>query len=314
MIDERKLIRLGNSSFAIALPKQWITKSGLKKGDKVSIVQNSNGELIITSNFKKINGNNSEKSVDINNKDEKEIAREIVSAYVGGYKIITVNGEKDKLRLAKKIAKQFLNLELMEENNKKAVFKDLLDLEDVALEKFIRRMDTNLKEMFDLLIQVSRNPKKNKSKIKEIGEIDEDLTKFYFLIWRIMNIGIDNPTIQNSLKINPKSFIALFWISYNLEQIGDELKRIAKKIEKLKTLDEIYLTFLEITSENYSKSIKSFFDNNKELSREIILSEDNWIRMSDKLSKIAGFEAIAEKLKQINASIHHNSKMIFYNF
>ena len=38
-MEQRKLIRLGNSSFAIALPKDWVDKSGLKKGDNVFLEQ-----------------------------------------------------------------------------------------------------------------------------------------------------------------------------------------------------------------------------------------------------------------------------------
>ena len=36
-MEQRKLIKLGNSSFAIALPKDWIEKSGLKKGESIFV-------------------------------------------------------------------------------------------------------------------------------------------------------------------------------------------------------------------------------------------------------------------------------------
>ena len=36
-MEQRKLIKLGNSSFALALPKEWVDKSGLKKGDNIFV-------------------------------------------------------------------------------------------------------------------------------------------------------------------------------------------------------------------------------------------------------------------------------------
>ena len=54
-MERRKLIKLGNSSYAIALPKSWVTKSGLKKGDEIFVIKNSNGELVLTSLPQKTN-------------------------------------------------------------------------------------------------------------------------------------------------------------------------------------------------------------------------------------------------------------------
>lgn len=310
-MEQRKLIKLGNSSFAIALPKDWIDKSGLKKGDDIFVTPNSNGELIIASDFKK-QENGKEAVINLDEKDEDEIARDIISAYTSGNKSIRVIGKKPKIDIAKHKAKNFLNLELIEENEKEAVFKDLLDLENVNIENFIKRMDNNIKEMFSILLEISQDDKKIKSKSKELDEIDRDTTKFYFLIWRFMNIGIDNPSLQHSLNMSSKSFLFYFWISYNLEQIGDELKRIPKKLESSGKGKEILLHSVNFILDRYNKSMKSFFDKNKDLAKESILSKKEVGQVYENLSSIPGLQVVAEKLQTINGNIHNNSKLIFY--
>jgi len=310
-MEQRKLIRLGNSSFAIALPKEWVDKAGLKKGDDIFLERNSNGEIIISPEFKKINGGR-EISIDLDKKEDEEIARDLISAYVSANNLITVSGTKEEIKIAKEKAKNFLNLELIEDNEKKAIFKDLLDVGDMNIERFIKRMDNNIREMFSILLNIIKDGVRINERVKELEEIDKDVTKFYFLIWRMMNMGIDNPTIQTNLKINPKSFVRFFWMSYNMEQIGDEIKRIARKLIKIKEDKSYLLEVINLISENYNKSLGSFFEKNRELSREVILKKQIAVNMCEKLSNIKGFEAISEKAQLISINIQNNSKMIFY--
>lgn len=310
-MDQRKLIRLGNSSFAIALPKGWVNKAGLKKGDDVFIVPNSNGELIVQPTLKK-ESNDAQSVILLEKKDDEEIARDIIAAYISGCKLIEVKGEKDRLKIAKGKAKKFLNLEPIEETSEKIIFKDLLDIEDISVEKFLRRMDNNLKEMFSGLLNMVNDGKKFNQAAGEIEEIDEDVTKFYFLVWRIVNLGINNPSFQSNLKISPKSFVLYFWLSYNLEQIGDELKRIARKIEAVQD-KELLKKVLGEASECYNKSMKSFFDNNRISAKEVLLDKERIIQSCEKLAEIKNCEVISEKLKRIVSDVQNNSKIMFYN-
>jgi len=311
-MEERKLIRLGNSSFAIALPKDWVVRSGLKKGDKVFVIPNSNGGIIISPEFKKARGDGKEIVINVDEKEANEIAREIISAYIAGNKTISIIGRKEKIKKAKEISSSFLNLELIEENKEKSVFKDLLDIENIGIENFIKRMDNNLREMFSMLLETTKKGKGFKKTIKELYNIDKDITKFYFLIWRLMNIGIDNPSIQANLKLNPISFVNFFWVSYNIEHIGDELKGIAKKLNVIKGNKNYFAEVLKSINDDYSDSMKAFFDTDKELAKKVILRKESNIKMLEKLSTLKGFGAIAEKLQQISTNIHNNSKLIFY--
>ncbi|MBS3134491.1 AbrB/MazE/SpoVT family DNA-binding domain-containing protein, partial [Candidatus Woesearchaeota archaeon] len=46
-MEHRNLIKFGNSSFVISLPKDWIDRNKLKKGDAIFIEQNGSENLII---------------------------------------------------------------------------------------------------------------------------------------------------------------------------------------------------------------------------------------------------------------------------
>ena len=52
-MDYRKIISFGKTSFVMSIPKSWVIKNGLKKGDLVSLEENE-GNLIMSPKKDKI--------------------------------------------------------------------------------------------------------------------------------------------------------------------------------------------------------------------------------------------------------------------
>ena len=65
-IDHRKLMGFSKGSFIITMPKSWVEKHNLKKGDTISIEEGSN-ELVFYAGEKEIK--KKEKFISINTKN-----------------------------------------------------------------------------------------------------------------------------------------------------------------------------------------------------------------------------------------------------
>jgi len=317
MPEQRKLIKLGNSSFAIALPKEWIEKSGLKKGDNIFVERNSNGELIVQSKYKKLNG---EKEIKINTKgkDNTSIWREFNAAYVNGYDIFTFDEslKKEKLNLIKRITKTLLSLEVVETKDK-IVIKDYFNLEETNPENFIRRMDNNFREMLNLLIEILKRRKATIKDGKNIQEIDGDITKFYFLFSRIFFKGIDNPIILTTLKINSSELFDYWWLAFNIERMGDQVKEIVKIMKQgspnEKKSDKILSCLIKI-KKIYVDSMESFYKHSNVLALETVSEGKKILEFCDRFSndKNTCVAKLSLKLKEIENLIYHNLKIILY--
>ena len=317
-MEQRKLIKLGNSSFAIALPKDWIDKSGLKKGENIFLERNSNGEIIISSSFKK--SDDEKKKVfdfsDIN--DKKEIEREISVAYVQDYSLFEINGlNKNKKSEIKKMLNGLVGMEIVEENDEKITAKDFFDLSEANMERFVRRMDNTIRSMFEDLEVGIKSGRLSKTQFDEIYEADEEINKFYFLINRLLIKGMDNPSILNLLKTDTASLFNNWWLSYNLEHIGDGVKRIARllkeeiKEDRLKKISECLLDLRN----KYFDTLNSFYKNDKELAVKILVEKEEMIKKSDILAqdKEGVIAKIGEKFKEIVTGIHQINKIMIYS-
>ena len=86
----RKLVKAGAASHTISLPKSWLDKNMLKKGDTLFIIEKSDSELAITPKTGEENTRKKEITIDVDNKGVGSIQREITSAYVNNYSKIPV--------------------------------------------------------------------------------------------------------------------------------------------------------------------------------------------------------------------------------
>lgn len=315
-MDQRKLIKLGNSSFAIALPKDWVDKSGLKKGDNIFITPNSNGELIIQPKYQGSNKNN-EIVLNIGNKGNKEIEREISSAYVKDCSILRIVGiDKNKRDYIEHLLKSLISLEVVEKNKDSIVAKDFFDLNEANLENFLRRIDNSMRNMFEEIEVYLKKGSVTDKELKEIYEIDWDINRLYFLIYRIFIKGLNNPALLSTLKIDNMALLNNWQIAVKIEEAGDELKRVCKLINhngKLKEKDKIFSLFLEL-KEFYIKLLSAYYNKNEENVKETTFYKKDLIKKCEELSesKDATVAKVAEKFKHVSSSVHEVSKLILY--
>ena len=132
-MESRNLIKFGNSSYVVSLPKKWVENNKLKKGDSVFIEQNGNKELIIMPSIIEIKDIDKKITIDVNDKDIELIKREMVSAYINNYKTIKLIAKdiREKRAGIKEIVNNLVAVEIIEENDKEIIISDFLNINDV---------------------------------------------------------------------------------------------------------------------------------------------------------------------------------------
>lgn len=316
-MDQRKLIKLGNSSFAIALPKQWVDKSGLKKGDNVFISPNSNGELIIQPRY---GGDIEEKEITLNfeNKMDKEMEREISSAYIKDYNIFKIIGlnNNNKKEYVEHLLKSLISLEIIEKNKSSIVAKDFFDLSETNLRSFLRRGDNSLRNMFEEVETLLRKGTISDKELKEIYKIDWDINRLYFLVYRIFIKSLKNPSLLNTLKIDSLTLLDAWQITVSIGKIGDNIKDICKLInhnKNIKELETISRLFLD-AKDIYLETLLAYYNQDVSLAKKMNSYREEKIKKCEALAKNKDFNVmqIAEKFEHLFASIHELSKLILY--
>ncbi len=315
-MEQRKLIRLGNSSYAVALPKKWVEQSGLKKGDHVFVERNSNGEIVVSGQIRKLN-NDKKKSFSTDEKDTKQLMKEFIAAYINGCSTFHFVGNinKEKLKDIKKIAQTLMGCEVIEERKDEVVVKDFLNFEEVDPKNFIKRIDNNLNEMFSIILESLKNKTIKKSSLDEIQIIDADINKFFFLSSRLFNLGLENYQLAKVLHLEPKELFKFWWITFHLERAADNLKYIAHRIKKENLSNELVsgvISQIEKLIILYQETFSMAYNNDKNGAQQVMEKStslyNTWEKFLESKNLFVSFSA--EKLREINSASYQILKII----
>jgi len=317
--EQKKLIKFGNSSFIITLPKPWIDKNKLKKGDLIFLEETASNELVINTQEKK---EKNTKSIELNFESMKlkDFERELISAYINNYSEINIVGKGLNLKtnIISKAIQDKVGLEISEQSADKVIVRDVLDLEAMSLEKVVRRLDNMLRAIFDEIKEGIKMGKIKDWSIKEIINIEGGINKFYYLSWKIIRKCQEDPKLLNKLKLSSRKISDIQWVVLHLEYIGDELKRMAKILHTDGVFDQKRLLLtLENIEAGYIDMISSFYNEDLESARKLMATKSSRIEMCDKLlvseSRLPnGAEKVVEKMKSISGFIHNISRVIGY--
>jgi len=322
-MDTRKLVRLGNSSFAIALPIEWVRGNKLDKGDIIYIEKNSNSELVILPTEKKVEVVDKEIILKTENKDIERIIAEISSAYMNNYNIMIIedNFQKKRLSEIKEILGGMIGMEIIKQSNNKIVVRDILDAYQFPISEVLRKMDNIIRGMFEELIEAINENKVLSKKAAEIAKIDLEVNKLYFLSWKLIRKGLADEKIARSFNTDSLKLSSMQWMSMNLESIGDEIKRVARFVSQgdQKEIKKIKLGLIKLIlliQRNYTDAMTAYYKTDKDLALEVASKNDeSTIEECDKFSQKNPDPVIArivERLKAIQGSVHYITRSVSF--
>jgi len=246
-MEYRKLIKFGKSSFVISLPKPWLNKNKLVKGDLLMVDQKSNSIVVSLQELKQSVIEADTKNVD---KMGPMIERFIYALYRKGVDEIRLNFKDASIlkEIHIAIGKHAIGYEIIDQGRDYCVVKYIAG----ALEGFdqvLRRIFLQLINMAEDSLDVLKS--KKYEDLKGIMLMEEANNRFTTRCRRYINkIGFNDDRL-----IGP-----LYYIIEDLENLADEFKYICNYVydNKARKL-EIDVNMLDFYGE-VNEMLKSFYE------------------------------------------------------
>ncbi len=267
-VETRKLIKFGKNSYVVTLPQEWIVKNKLVKGASLFIRYSPEGILISSSG----EGSSAERKtlIDTTNKEQYEIQRDIVTAYVNNSKIIELRGSglRDHSERLITFLKNFMSLEILEQTTDKIVVADFLNLEDISLENIAKRVDNIIRVMLDDCLRAF-----DEDLSDNLEQRDKIINRFYFLSYRMVRSGLADVALRNRLKMNSITLLEHWQQMQSFETMGDQCKEIVKHLYHLqlrkKEKKEEITNYLSRMSVLYRDALKAYYNKDKNLAHKV---------------------------------------------
>ena len=272
IMEPRKIIKFGNSSYVVTLPFEWVKKNNLDKGKNIYVTENKDTLILALNNEIEI------KTAEINIDDMplKLFNRKLISYYLKNFKYIKISGRNviDKLEEIRVLKEKLSSIEIVEINQNYVLLKDLTSPNELNISKIIKEIIEMEKVLFE---EISNENKKNKSYF--ISSLDVNINKLSFLAYKAINYNLD--VWQNPDYV--RDAIHYHRIVSSFENIGDILKRVARYLKdvdkehihhismQINALKEYFLFITNFLQQdiNIENNLKLHLDKKQSVLREI---------------------------------------------
>lgn len=274
MVDFRRLIGFGKSSFVVSLPKSWIEKNKLVKGDLVYLKEQDH-ELVITSQEKDDLKKMEKVVVTTDGKEFDTVKAEIIALYLRGYDMIEIKGSdlKSKAQEIKNVLHDLAGVELLEQSSDRILTKNLLNLKEISIDSLIRRVDIIIRSM----IEDSTNAP-HVDFNESINERDFDVNRLVLLTKRVLRSAVVDAHVAKSLALQNIDLFKYWQMIDALEMAADEVKRISRsfrEVELMKQNNKELEKMNKDLREAYLKVMKAYHTKDLGLGYSIELDSKN---------------------------------------
>ncbi|MHA1211205.1 MAG: PhoU domain-containing protein [Candidatus Heimdallarchaeota archaeon] len=275
---KRRVQLTGRSTYTLSLPREWIDRLNVKQGDELSILEQSDGNLLVSKGTL-ANSREKEVIIDIDKiEDISLIEKMIISKYLGGYSKVIVSSKKEiPHKVRKAITSTVGNLigsEIISESFNEVEIQDLAVHGEFPIDKALRRAHLIARNMQTIAIDSLINS--DIESANDVFEREISVDRLYFLIRREVVTALENPTILKELDIKPQDVLYIYPVAKSLEKIADHCESIAKSSLGLqdKTISEEISKYLLKYSEEamniHTQAIQSFLSGKMDLAFKAI--------------------------------------------
>lgn len=309
----RKVVKSGLASFTVALPKEWIIKNKVKKGEVLYLSELEEGMLITPEPKKeKMAGDNV--IINVDEKDERSLIRAIISSYLNNSGTVLLKGNNIPkfASVIKQAASSLIGFELIEEESNKIILKSFVHLADSNPNQILRRIDNTIRSM----VLDSKEVSKNVDLVESLTERDKSVNRFVFLLTRMVKAATKDPNIARELQLKPVEALFYWELALHLEKLGDGVKRYSRVISDCnpKTIMKIN-ELIDNFNNLYESSMKSFYQKDVKISDYVASSRIDLLKKCDLFEKqFKGIETsnFANKLRAMLAHVADISYLARY--
>ena len=252
---KRKVIKQGNGTLTITLPKKWTEEVGLKGGDYLEVFEKGNELSILSKSEKEV----SKINVDLTNLKSTRAVIWVLSALPkSGFDEIEIFYKSPKiLKIIQKLIKDaFTGFAIMEQSQKRILIRSISKDSYSELEPSLRRAFLVTLSLADSILEQIKN--KDFSNIKELVALEKSNNQFTNFCERLL--------VKKGYQ-KPAKTIFKYIIVWNIEKVCDCYKELCLYIDK----EKITSFSKEITK--LYQDVLTFFRNFYELIYKFDLSK-----------------------------------------
>jgi phosphate uptake regulator len=223
-METRKVQVTGGSTYTVSLPKDWATTNGISGGSIVEFYPEDDALLLTPRREnEKVEG-----TLDITGLQGDELTRAVVTMYVSGFDIITLETGRvsaQQRRTIREAAQGLVGLEVIAETSERVQLQDLLDSSELSVHNAITRMRLVATMLGDAIMSLVEN---DDDLATDVMQRDDDVDRLWSLVSRVFRSVLRNPGAATEIGLDRETCFDYHSSARQLERIADHATKIAR--------------------------------------------------------------------------------------
>lgn len=174
--------------------------------------------------------------------DPQAVVRDVTAAYLLGYNVINVTGDRARVAGVKKYLREsvhgLLGLEVVGEEPASLTLQFLLDLDTIPPEKLYRRMNNLARSMYVDALEAASSD--DLALLEDVVQRDDEINRLFFLMVRLLRSTMADNRMAARLGLTNVQCLDYRLASHLVELLGDHSYALAKQLRPLFPLDEAH--------------------------------------------------------------------------
>jgi phosphate uptake regulator len=213
----RRVQAVGGGSLSVSLPKSWVVRNGVKKGDNLLMEERADGSLLIFADRKR-----KERETELEFVDERSLET-ILSRYLLGFDTIRIRFPKglsiEQRKRIMKFISRLPGMELEDESSDLLIFRCTMDPASMKPREMLLKMHEMAYRMLEDAMKAASTGDKNLRDL--VSERDDVLDRIYFTVVRMARLALIDAGVMARLGVNPVELMDLRVCAMLEEGIGD---------------------------------------------------------------------------------------------
>ena len=229
-METRKVQVTGGSTYTVSLPKDWATDNDISGGSLVEFHPEEETLLLMPrTDDEKIEG-----TLDITGLEGDELMRAVVTMYVSGFDIITLETSQvtaAQRRSIREATQGLVGLEVIGETSGRVRLQDLLDSSELSMHNAITRM--RLVSTTMLADAVSALVEDDDALAADVVQRDDDVDRLWSMVSRVFRSVLRDPSAAAEIGLDRETCFDYHSSARQLERIADHAAKIATHAQTL---------------------------------------------------------------------------------
>lgn len=224
---ELRHIQESGGTYFVSLPKDWVQRVGVGKGEVLAVLEAQDGCLTLDARF-----DHRKSSQPATIVPSPHLQRELTGKYLLGADTILIQGgvrlTPEVSETVRQTARRLIGLEIVEEDSQKILLQCLLDPSSFPAQRVLRREYLFAAGMHrDSLSALDEG---DLGLAKSIVERDDEVDRLYFLLVRLLRAQVLNPHLSEKMGMPLIDCLDYRLVASYVESIADCAVRMARSI------------------------------------------------------------------------------------